>query len=69
MKRNFVLLQKKTASAKPAALHLNWAKPRLNPWKYIQFILSDIPGTAFLEYPEYLKEYMPWDPMVQKLCR
>jgi len=30
---------------------------------------SDIPGTAFLEYPEYLEEYMPWDPMVQKLCR
>ncbi len=41
----------------------------LNPWKYIKFILSDIPGTSFLEYPEYLEEYMPWDPMIQKLCR
>lgn len=37
----------------------------LNPWKYIKFILSDIPGTSFLEYPEYLEEYMLWDPMVQ----
>lgn len=24
----------------------------LNPWKYIKFILSDIPGTSLLEYPE-----------------
>jgi hypothetical protein len=37
----------------------------LNPCKYIKFILSDIPGTSFLEYPEYLEEYMLWDPMVQ----
>lgn len=41
----------------------------LNPWKYIQFILSNIPGTSFLEYPEYLEAYMPWDPIIQKLCR
>lgn len=41
----------------------------LNPWKYIRFILSDIPGTSFLEYPEYLEEYMPWDTMIQRLCR
>ena len=32
----------------------------LSPIKYIQFILGDIPGTLFLEYPEYLEEYMPW---------
>lgn len=41
----------------------------LNPWKYIKFILSDIPRTSFLEYPEYLEEHMPWEPMIQKLCR
>jgi transposase len=41
----------------------------LSPMKYIQFILGDIPGTSFMEYPEYLEEYMPWDPLVQKLCR
>ena len=29
----------------------------LNPTKYIEFILSDIPGTAFLEYPEFLEDY------------
>ncbi len=41
----------------------------LNAYKYIQFILSDIPGTAFLQYPEFLEDYMPWDPMIQKICR
>jgi transposase len=41
----------------------------LSPYKYIQFILSDIPGTAFLQYPEFLEDYMPWDPMIQKICR
>lgn len=41
----------------------------LNANKYIQFILSDIPGTAFLQYPEFLEDYMPWDPMIQKRCR
>lgn len=41
----------------------------LSPIKYIQFILCDIPGTSFLEYPEYLEEYMPWGPLIQKLCQ
>lgn len=27
----------------------------INPNKYIQFILSDIPGSAFIEYPEFWK--------------
>lgn len=41
----------------------------LNPTKYIEYILKDIPGTAFMEYPEFLEEYMPWDPLVQKFCK
>jgi hypothetical protein len=41
----------------------------LSPYKYIQFILSDIPGTAFLQYPEFLEDYIPWAPMLQKICR
>ena len=31
----------------------------LNPRKYIQYILGDIPGSAFLQYPEYLEDYLP----------
>ena len=41
----------------------------LSPMKYINFILSDIPGTAFLEYPEILDDYLPWNEYVQKICR
>ncbi|MDF2614067.1 MAG: transposase [Clostridia bacterium] len=41
----------------------------LNPTKYIEFILSDIPGSAFLEYPEFLEDYMPWNPVIQKICK
>lgn len=40
----------------------------LNPNKYIQYILSDIPSSAFLENPEFLEDYMPWDPTIQKRC-
>lgn len=41
----------------------------LNPRKYIQYILSDIPGSAFREYPEFLEDYLPWNPIIQKICR
>ena len=36
----------------------------LNPTKYIEFILSDIHGSVFLEYPEFLEDYMPWNPII-----
>lgn len=36
----------------------------LNPTKYIQFILSDINGSILLEHPEFLKDYMPWNPII-----
>lgn len=41
----------------------------LQPMKYIQYILEDMPGTAFLQYPEYLEDYLPWNPDIQKHCR
>lgn len=41
----------------------------LSPMKYINFILSDIPGTAFLEYSEILDDYLPWNEYVQRICR
>ena len=31
----------------------------LKPRKYIQFILSNLPGTAFREHPELLEEFLP----------
>ena len=41
----------------------------LAPMKYIKYILSDMPGSAFLEHPEYLDEYLPWNPLVKEFCR
>ena len=40
----------------------------LDPMKYIQFILEDMPGTAFQQYPEILEDYLPWNPMIQEHC-
>lgn len=41
----------------------------LNPTKYIQRILRDFPGLPYQEYPEYLDEFLPWEPIIQKTCR
>lgn len=41
----------------------------LNPRKYIEYILGDIPGSAFKENPEFLEDYLPWNPTVQELCK
>ena len=40
----------------------------LSPEKYIKHILADMPGSAFLEFPEYLDEYLPWDPYIKEIC-
>ena len=41
----------------------------LVPMEYLKYILSDMPGSTFLENLEYLDDYLSWDPMVQKRCR
>lgn len=41
----------------------------LNPRKYIQYILSDIPGSDFRRHPESLEDYLPWNAAIQKNCR
>lgn len=40
----------------------------LKPRKYIQFILSNLPATAFREHPELLEEFLPWSQNVQEKC-
>ncbi len=40
----------------------------LDLMKYIQFILEDMPGTAFQQYPEILEDYLPWNLMIQEHC-
>ena len=41
----------------------------LDAMKCIKYILSDMPGSRFLENPEYLDDYLSWAPMVQERCR
>ena len=33
----------------------------LNLRKYIRYILSNMMGTEFLQYPEFFEDYLPWD--------
>lgn len=40
----------------------------LSPYLYLEYILGDLPGTPFREYPEALDDYLPWNPDIQKRC-
>lgn len=41
----------------------------LNPYKYLYHIFSELPGVRFGQYPEFLEDYLPWNPEVQDACR
>ena len=41
----------------------------LNPYKYLLLIFRDMPGVLFKQYPEFLEDYLPWSPEVQKACK
>jgi len=41
----------------------------LNPYKYLEFLLSRLPGFDFRSNPKVLDLMMPWDELVQKTCK
>lgn len=41
----------------------------LNPYKYLEFLLSRIPGSDFRSNPQVLESMLPWDPLIQKTCK
>lgn len=41
----------------------------LNPYKYLCFIFKELPGVQFGQYPEFLEDYLPWNPNVQAVCK
>jgi len=41
----------------------------LNPYKYLHFILKNLPGAQFQRYPELLEDYLPWNTEVQQICK
>lgn len=41
----------------------------LNPYKYLYYIFSELPGVQFGQHPEFLEDYLPWSPEVQESCK
>jgi hypothetical protein len=41
----------------------------LNPYKYLYFIFSELPGVQFGQNPEFLEDYLPWSSDVQAACK
>lgn len=41
----------------------------LNPYKYLYYIFSELPGVQFGQHPEFLEDYLPWSPEVQEACK
>lgn len=41
----------------------------LNPYKYLYYIFSELPGVQFEREPEFLEEYLPWSLEVQATCK
>ena len=40
----------------------------LSPHRYLEYLLGDLPGVPFRQYPEILDDYLPWHPDIQKKC-
>lgn len=41
----------------------------LHPYKYLKYIFSELPGVQFGQHPEFLEDYLPWNPEVQGFCK
>lgn len=41
----------------------------LNPYKYLYFIFSQLPGVQFAQHPEFLEDYLPWSSEVLEACK
>lgn len=40
----------------------------LSPYKYLVYLLQQLPAVAFRQQPELLDAYLPWSPAVQQHC-
>jgi len=41
----------------------------INPYSYLEFLLQDLPGLPFRQYPEILEDYLPWNSQIQTRCK
>ncbi|MEI7025906.1 transposase domain-containing protein, partial [Paenibacillus sp. y28] len=40
----------------------------LSPYKYLVYLLQQLPAIAFRQQPELLDAYLPWSPAVGQHC-
>lgn len=41
----------------------------INPYEYIRYIFKYSPGVNFGQRPEFLDDFLPWNPDVQVFCK
>jgi transposase len=41
----------------------------INPYEYLRYIFKYLPGVNFGQHPEFLEDFLPWDPDVQAFCK
>lgn len=71
-RRNWLFSGSPEGAAASAAVYsiVETAKANgLNPYDYLRYIFKYLPGVCFTEEPEYLEEFLPWNPGVQEFCK
>ena len=71
-RKNFVLIESDNGAKASAVLYslVETAKAKgRSPLKYITYILKDMSGSEFLQYPEHLDDFMPWNPEIIESCK
>ena len=71
-RRNWLFSGSPQGAAASAAVYsiVETAKANgLNPYEYLRYIFKYLPGVCFEEEPEYLEDFLPWNPEVQAFCK
>lgn len=70
-RRNWLFSGSPEGAAASAAVYsiVETAKANnINPYEYLRYIFKYLPGVRFNEEPEFLEDFMPWNPDVQAFC-
>ena len=70
-RRNWLFSGSPEGAAASAAVYsiVETAKANnINPYEYLRYIFKYLPGVRFNEEPEFLEDFLPWNPDVQAFC-